>query len=130
METKVFLRWKHLLDNLQKPVVPEGEPERVPNVFPPIAKWRELKHKNAPVEEPMWPSHMRWPNVPEGEEECHQFDFDETFDRPPFTAMSEVYEIDHKGKRIKTRQGKAKTVQQIHKDGRPDSDLLKKHKLS
>jgi hypothetical protein len=44
---------KRLLDNLQKPVREEGEPERVPNGFPTTAKWRELKHEDAPVEELM-----------------------------------------------------------------------------
>jgi hypothetical protein len=76
------------------------------------------------------PSHMRGPTVPEGEEEFHKFDFAKTFDCPPFTAMLEVHERDNKGKPIKTRQGKVKTVQEIHTDGRPNSDWLKKHRLT
>jgi hypothetical protein len=48
---------------------------------------------------------MRGPTVPEEEEEFHKFDFAETFDRPPFTAMSEVYEVNNKERPIKRDRG-------------------------
>ncbi len=86
-----------LLNNLQNPIIQEDAPERVPNGFAPTAKWRQLKPNSIPVEEPQRPPNMRGPTVPEGEEEFRKFDFPETFDRPPFTEMSSVYEKDRKG---------------------------------
>jgi hypothetical protein len=44
--------------------------------------------------------------VPAGEQEFRKFDFNETIDRPPFTAMAPEYEKDNKGKYVKVRQGK------------------------
>jgi hypothetical protein len=97
---------KRLLDNLQKPIEAEGQPEPVPNSFPSTAKWRQLIQNPTPVTEPTRPSNMRGLTVPDGEDEFKKFDFPDLFDCPPFTEMSEIYETDQNGKVLKDRQGK------------------------
>ena len=119
-----------LLNNLQNPIIQEDAPERVPNGFAPTAKWRQLKPNSIPVEEPQRPPNMRGPTVPEGEEEFRKFNFPETFDRPPFTEMSSVYETDRKGRVIKNRQGKVQMKEEIRENGRANSAWLDKHKLT
>lgn len=121
---------KRLLDNLHKPITTEDEPEQAPNGFSSSAQWRQLINNPTPIEEPTRPSNMRGPTVPEGENEFKKFDFPDTFDRPPFTEMSEIYETDRNGKVVKNRQGKIQTTSEIRYEGRANSEWLKKNKLT
>jgi hypothetical protein len=54
---------KRLLDNLQKPLEAEGQPETVPNGLPSTAKWRQLIQNPTTIEEPTRPSNMRGPAI-------------------------------------------------------------------
>jgi hypothetical protein len=46
------------------------------------------------------------PTVPTEEAEAPKYNFDEVFDRPPFTAVSPIVKHTSRGKPVSDRQGK------------------------
>jgi len=78
---------KRLLDNLQKPLEAEGQPETVPNGLPSTVKWRQLIQNPTPIEEPTRPSNRRGSTILDGKDEFKKFDL---FDLLTFTEMSEI----------------------------------------
>jgi hypothetical protein len=56
---------------------------------------------------------MRGPTILAGEEESKKYDFPDTFDRPPFTEMSKVYETNKQGKIVKSRHGRIQTKSEM-----------------
>jgi hypothetical protein len=98
--------------------------------FDPSAKWRELVHNEVPVEEPTRPNYLRGPTVPTNEDEFPKFNFDETWDRPPFSAMSEVVKLGQRQQPLKDRRGKVLYEKEIRTEGRANLQWLNKHKLT
>jgi hypothetical protein len=85
---------------------PAAEGQNVTSAgFAEVAAWRELKTEEATVLEPNSNPDLVGPTVLAGEKEYQKRNFAETFDRPPFTAMSPVIEIGHNGKPVKNRRG-------------------------
>jgi len=99
--------------------------------FPPEAKWNELKCSDQQVPEPNTAfTNLVGPTVPTGEAEAPKFDFNETFDRPPFTAMTKVVKVNSRGKPAHDRHGQLLYEEVIREEGCADLDWLKKHKLT
>jgi hypothetical protein len=74
--------------------------------FTEVAAWRDLKTEEVTVPEPNSNPDLVGPTVPAGEKEYQKRNFSETFDRPPFTAMSPVIEIGRNGKPVKKQEGR------------------------
>jgi hypothetical protein len=72
---------------------------------------------------------LRAPTVPENEVSCPKFNFGETFDREPFTELSEVYKTQN-GKLVKDRRGKQVTENEIRNEGQANPEWLKKNELT
>ena len=51
------------------------------------------------------------PTVPAGEKEKTKYNYEATFDRPPFVAMSRTVEVLANGKKAKDRKGNIKWQQ-------------------
>ena len=108
-----------------------AQPERPMTGFPPEAKWNELKCSDQQVPEPNIAfTNLVGPTVPTGEAEAPKFDFNETFDRPPFTAMTKVVKVNSRGKPAHDRHGQLLYEEVIREEGCADLDWLKKHKLT
>ncbi len=74
--------------------------------------------------------HLVGPTVPTGEAEAPKYNFDEAFDRPPFTAMSPVVKHTSRGKPVYDRQGKLVYEEELREDGRANLEWLKQNKLT
>ena len=68
--------------------------------------------------------------VPKDEEEFRKFDYEETFDRPPFTAVSPVVELNAKGNPKKDSHGRILYVNEIRNEGRAKLSWLNKNGLN
>lgn len=75
--------------------------------FSEAAIWKELTVEATPVPEPNRNLNLVGPTVPEGEGKFTKQSFSETFDRPPYTAMSPVIDIGRNGKPVKNKKGEA-----------------------
>jgi hypothetical protein len=75
--------------------------------FTEAAIWKELTVEATPVPEPNRNLNLVGPTVPEGEGKFTKQSFSETFDRPPYTAMSPVIDIGRNGKPVKNKKGEA-----------------------
>jgi len=100
--------------------------------FHPDAKWRQLTHSIVPVQEPVGrPRNLVGPTAyKENEQEFKKFNFDEEFDRPPFTVTSQEYEVDNKGNIHRDRKGEPKWAKPIIEQGRANPAWLEKNKLT
>jgi hypothetical protein len=79
----------------------------------------------------MRPAHLKGPTIPENEQEPPKLDFDATWEREPFIAMSKVLKIGLKGNPIKEKNGKAEQYEnEIREKGRANTDWLRKEKLT
>jgi Transposase IS4/SAP domain len=106
------------------------EAEAVPG-FAPGAKWVNLKPNQTAVEEPNnSSSNLVGPTVPTGAKEKDKFDYSESFDRPPFTAMSRVVETLSNGKVAKDRKGDIKWKQEVRATGRANIDWVESRGLT
>jgi hypothetical protein len=76
-----------------------------------------LQREDIAVPEPNRNSNLVGPTVPAGEREFTKHNFSETFDRPPFTAMSPVVEIGCNGKPVKNRRREVKWTNEIREKG-------------
>jgi hypothetical protein len=127
---------QHLLARINAPVSNESEAQHEPpqtaliEGFDPSATWRELIHNENPVDEPTRPNHLRGPSVPQNEDEFQKFNFDETWEHPPFTAMSQVVKLGQRGQPLKDRRGQTLYEKEIRKEGRANVQWLNKHKLT
>jgi hypothetical protein len=127
---------QRLLARINAPIFNESEAQHEPpqtaliEGFDPSATWRELIHNENPVDEPTRPNHLRGPSVPQNEDEFHKFNFDETWERPPFTAMSQVVKLGQRGQPLKDRRGQTLYEKDIRKEGRANVQWLNKHKLT
>jgi hypothetical protein len=70
------------------------------------------------------------PTVRAGEKEYPKYNFAETFDRPPFTAMSPVIEIGRNGKPVKNRRGEVQWTNEIREKGRANKACVDEHGLT
>ena len=70
------------------------------------------------------------PTVPAGEGEFTKRNFSETFDRPPFTAMSPVIDIGRNGNPVKNRKGEVQWTNEIREKGRANKDWVEEHGLT
>jgi len=70
-------------------------------------KWHEVKCNEQRVSE-KYVQHLNLvgPTVPTEEAEAPKYNFDEVFDRPPFTAVSPIVKHTSRGKPVSHRQGK------------------------
>ncbi len=75
------------------PTIAVVERSRDLEAYNPNARWKVFQPNATPCIEPERPQNLRGPTVPENEREFNKFDFHETWDRPPFTAMSKVVKI-------------------------------------
>jgi hypothetical protein len=77
----------------RNPTIAVVEWSRDLEAYNPNAHWKVLQPNATPRIEPERPQTLRGSTVPENEREFNKFDFHETWDRPPFTAMSKVVKI-------------------------------------
>jgi len=98
--------------------------------FAPEAKWQDLTRNNNPVQEPTRNSNLVGPTILTGEKECTKYNFDEIFDRPPFTAMSKVVELNVKGKPIKDKHSRVMLHEKIREKGRANMKWLEENRLT
>jgi hypothetical protein len=78
------------------------------------------------VPEPNSNPNLVGPTVPTGEKEYQKRNFAETFEQPPFTAMSPVIEIDHNGKPVKNRRGEVQWMNEFMRKGEQAKNGLTK----
>jgi hypothetical protein len=69
-------------------------------------------------------SNLVGPTVPAGEEEKAKYNYEATFDRPPFVAMSRTVEVLANGKRAKDRKGDIKWQQTVRENSRATIDWV------
>jgi hypothetical protein len=107
------------------------QPTNTINGFAPHAKWIELKHHQERLVEPnqQHPS-LVGPTVPTGQAEAPKYNFNEQFDRPPFTALATVVKQNRNGRPVFDRQGRAVYEQVIREDGCANIEWLKQNKLT
>jgi hypothetical protein len=98
--------------------------------FSEAAIWKELTVEATPVPEPNRNPNLVGPTVPAGESEFTKWNFTETFDRPPFTAMSPVIDIGHNGKPVKNRKGEVQWTNEIREKGRANTDWIEQRGLT
>ena len=127
---------ERLLGSMNAPIGTTGEraaimeAEAVPG-FAPTAKWVNLEPSQTAVQEPNnSSSNLVGPTVPTGAKEKEKFDYTESFDRPPFTAMSRVVETLGNGKVAKDRKGNIKWKQEIRASGRANIDWVEAQGLT
>ncbi len=94
-------------------------------VFHPNARWRELMHSGS-CQEPERPANLRGPSVPLDESEFKKFNFDEEWDRPPFTGMSKVIKMGSRGHPLVGKKGETLYGDEVRKEGRANYAWLKK----
>ena len=94
------------------------------------AVWKELQTEDSAVPEPNHNSNLVGPTVPAGEREFTKHNFSETFDRPPFTAMSPVIEIGRNGKPVKNRRGEVQWTNEIREKGRANKEWTEEQGLT
>ena len=110
---------------------PAAEGQNVTSAgFAEVAAWRELKTEEEPVPEPNSNPNLVGPTVPAGEKEYQKRNFAETFDRPPFTAMSPVIEIGRNGKPVKNRRGEVQWTNEIREKGRANKEWVDEQGLT
>jgi hypothetical protein len=106
-----------------------GENEEENTGFHCDAKWKVLEHSKDPVQEPSRPNRLVGPTAyKENEQEAKKFNFDATFDRPPFTVMAEEY-TEAKGRTPK-RQCAPRLEKKVIEHGRANLQWLQKNKLT
>jgi len=93
--------------------------------FPSTAMWRVFTARQEPVPEPQMGGQLRATTVPEGETSIPNFDFKETFNREPFTEMSEVFKSEN-GKLCKDRRGRQIMESVVRNEGRANAAWLEK----
>ena len=81
-----------------------------------------------PVEEPVGrPWYLVGPTAyKDNEQEFKKFDFDEEFDRPPFTVTSQEYEVDNKGNIQRDRKGNPKWAKPVIEQRQANPACLEK----
>jgi hypothetical protein len=136
-EKMVLMQWYY--NHFNQPVVPvNSQPNSLINQpqqpqmsgFAPEAKWMVLNTSQEQVAEPNTKFRsLVGPTIPSGEGEAPKFNFDETFDRPPFTALAKVVKINRWGNPIHDRHGRVLYEEVVREEGRPNLDWLKQHKL-
>lgn len=94
------------------------------------ATWKELVLEATPVPEPNNNPNLVGPTVPAGEREFVKQNFAQSFDRPPFTAMSPVVEIGRNGKPVKNRKGEIQWTNEIRSKGRANKEWVDQHGLT
>jgi hypothetical protein len=98
--------------------------------YAPSAKWKVLMHKDTPCIEPQRASYLRGPTIPADEDEYRKFDFEESWDRPPFTAMSKVIKIGIRGNPLKGKKGETLYENEVRTEGRANLEWLNMHGLT
>jgi hypothetical protein len=99
--------------------------------FAPNAAWSELKNSNERATEPNQQySNLVGPTVPSGQAEAPKYNFEETFDRPPFTAVSSTVKLNTRGKPVHDRKGQVMFEEEIREHGRANLEWLKCNKLT
>ncbi len=76
-----------------------------------------LQMLNGSFNEPQKATHLRGPTIPADEDEYHKFDFEESWDRPPFTAMSMVIKIGSRGYPLKGKKGETLYENEVRTEG-------------
>jgi len=74
--------------------------------YNPNVQWKVLQPSATPCIKPERPQNLRGPTVPEDKQEFRKFNFSETWDRPPVTAMSKVVKIRAWGNPLKGKKGR------------------------
>ena len=70
------------------------------------------------------------PTVPAGEREFSKYNFTETFDRPPFIALSEVIATGPTGKPVKNRKGEVQWRDEVREKGRASKEWVESQGLN
>ena len=70
------------------------------------------------------------PTVPTGKDEFKKHNFPDTFEHPPFIAMSPVIEMSANGKPVKDRKGDIKWKQEIQEKGQANHQWVKAQRLT
>jgi hypothetical protein len=108
----------------------QRNPQALPG-FSPHAAWVSLTCSNERVQEPnQHHPHLVGPTVPTGQQEAPKFNFAETFDRPPFTAMTSSVKVNAHGKPLHGRNGQPIYQDEIRDEGRANIEWLKSKKLT
>jgi len=125
-----FLRNPNSNNNLPGPGTTAAGQNVTTAGFSEGAAWKELKTEDEIVPEPNTNRNLVGPTVPTGEREFTKRNFTETFDRPPFTAMSPVIDIGRNGKPVKNRRGEVQWTNEIREKGRANKEWVDKQGLT
>jgi hypothetical protein len=128
---KKDVRIERLLASLNSPVaLINSENIATTSGCSPTAQWIILHHSETPVQEPNQNPNLVGPTVPENEVEPTKYNINDTFDRPPFCAMSKVIQLNRKGQPMKDRHSNIQYVSEIREEGRANFEWLQKNKLT